>query len=96
MNSGLLEVLLCRSDYRPISLLPFSGFLISADAVTHLASHDILSNKKYCFRFARSIADESATITEFLYQALRHSSCVSLDILKVFNMVLHFGLVRMI
>ncbi len=88
-------------NYRPISLLPLFGkvfeALINAEVVNHLTSHNLLSDKQYGFRYARSTADVLTAITETVYQALQNNGearAVALDISKAFDRVWHAGLLR--
>lgn len=70
--------------------------IINAEVVKHLTSHDILSNKQYGFRYARSSADVITTITEYVYQNLDYNceaSSVAPDILRhliVFGMLVFY------
>ncbi|CAE1168972.1 unnamed protein product [Acanthosepion pharaonis] len=81
---------------RTKDLLIFEA-LINVEVVNHLTSHDLLSDKKYGFRFARSTADVLTAITETVYQALQNNEearAVALDISKAFDRVSYVGLLR--
>ncbi|CAE1315900.1 unnamed protein product [Acanthosepion pharaonis] len=89
------------SNYRPISLLPLFGkvfeALINTGVINHLTSHNLLSDKQYSFRFARSTADVLTAITETVYRALQNNGearAVALDISKAFDRFWHAGLLR--
>ncbi|CAE1157727.1 unnamed protein product [Acanthosepion pharaonis] len=73
--------------------------LINTGVVNHLTSNNLLSDKQYGFRFARSTADVLTAITETVYRTLQNNGearAVALDISKAFDRVWHAGLLRKI
>ena len=88
-------------NYRPISLLPIISkvfeSLINKSLVSHLESHNLLSDKQYGFRGRRSTADLLTVVTERFYRALNNcgeARAIALDISKAFDRVWHAGLLH--
>lgn len=76
-----------RSNYRPLSLLPFLGkaaeVVITADEVKHLTTHKRHSDKQNGFSFASSTANVITAITEFIYQVLDNNSVPWIEISRM-------------
>lgn len=68
-----------------------------AELLLHLTTQGLLSDKPYRFRFSRSTADVSTSITEIVYPALNKNGetwNMNLDISNIFNVVWYADLLQ--